>query len=321
LNNAIVVIGGSAGSLSPLQRIVGDLPADVPATVFVVTHVPPDSVSAMPHILTRSGFLFATHAIDRAPITPGRIIVAPPNRHLAIEDSLMRVVDWPRENGQRPSIDVLFRTAAAAAGENVCGVLLSGTLDDGVAGLQAIRRGGGVAIVQDPTDAMFPDMPRNAVESGAVDIMSPASEIGSVVVGCVGRAPRAREQHGPARNPELDERTVGSPSVFTCPDCGGTLWEVHEGPNLHYRCRTGHAYSLHAMISAQREGLEAALWSAVRIIKERVDLLMRLRKRAEQRGDKLSTNRLDHQIRELREQETMLVKTLSDVVEEPSGTS
>lgn len=172
-----VVLGGSAGALEALQRIAADLPGDFPAAVFVVNHVPATSVSALPHLLTRSGALFATHAIDGAPIVPGRIIVAPPGHHLALEDGVMRVFRGPIENNHRPSIDVLFRSAAKTFSAASCGVLLSGTLGDGVAGLVAIHDAGGATLAQDPDDAQFADMPRRAIRSGIVDGVYAAGEL------------------------------------------------------------------------------------------------------------------------------------------------
>jgi two-component system, chemotaxis family, protein-glutamate methylesterase/glutaminase len=315
LNYAIVVLGGSAGALPALQRIIADLPEDLPAAVFVATHVPPDSVSAMPHILSRSGPLFATHAIDRAPISPRQIIVAPPNRHLALEDSIMRVVDWARENGQRPSIDVLFRTAASAYGQMVCGTLLSGTLDDGVAGLREIRKAGGTTLCQDPADALFPDMPRNAINADAVDIAAPADDLATAIVECVEKA-LAHGGSAHQRVPITDEREVGAPAGLTCPDCGGSLWEAVDGEHLRFRCHTGHAYNMSTMLSAKRDGLETALWSALRIIQERINLLRRLASRAETRNDVRTIDRFSQQIEELRRQEETVRLTLVQVVEE-----
>jgi two-component system, chemotaxis family, protein-glutamate methylesterase/glutaminase len=315
LNFAIIVLGGSAGALPALQRIIGDLPEDLPAAVFVVTHVPPDSISAMPHILGRSGPLFATHAIDRAPISPRQVIVAPPNRHLALEDSIMRVVDWARENGQRPSIDVLFRTAASVYGDAVCGVLLSGTLDDGVAGLRAIRKAGGTTLCQDPADALFPDMPRNAINADAVDIAVPAEDLGTAILDCVNKwIAHGENGHDGFRTP--DERDVGAPAGLTCPECGGALWEAVDGDHLRFRCHTGHAYNMSTMLSAKRDGLETALWSALRIIQERINLLRRLVGRAETRNDVRTVERFRQQIDELRNQEQTVRQTLSQVVKE-----
>jgi two-component system chemotaxis response regulator CheB len=308
---AIIVIGGSAGALPALTRVVAGFPSELPAAVFVVTHTPPDSVSSMPHILSRKGALFATHAIDGAPIAPGRIVVAPPNYHLVLERGVMRVVDWAKENGQRPSIDVLFRSAAAAFGNHVCGVLLSGTLDDGVAGLLSIRAADGVTIVQDPNDALFPDMPRNALDAGAAVMTAPADGMGTIIQETVQKLlERSRK---PSPGAVTDERHAGTPSRFTCPDCGGTLWESDEHGNLRFRCRTGHAYNVNAIASAQQDVLENSLWTALRVLEERIDFLGRLGQRARSRADERTVNRLAQEVQSLERDHTNLRGTLADV--------
>ena len=266
-----VVIGGSAGALDALLTMVAQLPADFEAAVFVVIHVPGSSVSALPHLVARHSALFATHAIDRAPIAPGRIVIAQPDHHLIIEDGVMRSVRGPLENSHRPSIDVLFRSAAMAFDSSACGVLLSGALDDGVAGLLAIHEAGGTTFAQDPDDAQFADMPCNAIRTGKIDGVYPADGLVGAIRAWTA-APSVRS-HAPA---PLDERENGVPSVFTCPDCGGTLWEADQGSVLRFRCRTGHAYSGHSMLSTHAERLEAALWASVRALEERRDLLSRL---------------------------------------------
>lgn len=309
----VVVVGGSAGSLGALQQLVSDFPEDLPAAVFVATHITPDSVSAMPHILSRSGPLFASHAIDGAPISAGRIFIAPPNHHLTLEDGVMRVGLSAKENGQRPSIDVLFRSAAMAHGAATCGVLLSGTLDDGVAGLRAIRAAGGTAIVQDPADAVFGDMPRNAINAKAVDAVVPAQELAMAINDCI-HASLHGGRPAEVENPSPDERQEGKPSVFTCPDCGGTLWELEYPDTLRFRCRTGHAYSAHSMLSLQREDLEQSLWVSVRVLMERIDLLRRLGRRAKERGDRHSAERFERHAQEVHMAERSIARTLENLV-------
>lgn len=291
---AIVVLGGSAGAVTALQALVASFPGDFRAAVFVVTHTPSESISALPHILARAGPLFATHAIDGAPLAPGRIVVCPPNHHLVIDRQVMRVVDWAKENGYRPAIDVLFRTAAQSHGSAVCGALLSGTLDDGVAGLRAIREAGGTAMVQDPADALFGDMPRNAIEARVVDVVGATGELAESLTACVDRI--VGEGHVTASDYVApDERIFGKPSALTCPDCGGTLWELETDESLRFRCRTGHAYSPNSMVGQQRTYIEESLWSAIRLLEERETLLRRLASRAERRGDRLTAERFEKQ--------------------------
>lgn len=182
LRHDIVVIGASAGGLWVLEKLVAGLPADLPAAVFIVVHLSAKFPSWLPYILQKSGKLPAVHAVDGAAIEPGRIYVAPPDRHLLVKPEYMRVVLGPKENRFRPAIDPLFRTAALAYGKRVVGVVLSGLLNDGTAGLIDIKEQGGVAIVQDPQEAMFPSMPESAIEHAAVDHILPVADIARVLV-------------------------------------------------------------------------------------------------------------------------------------------
>lgn len=285
------MIGGSAGALDPLRKLVAGIPADFPAAILVTIHVPSDSVSALPHVLARSGSLFATHAIDGAPLAPGRIIVAPPDHHLIAEDGLMRVIQGPKENNSRPSIDVLFRSVAAAFESAACAILLSGTLDDGAAGIVAIRRAGGTTLVQDPEEAQFTDMPCNAIATGCVDGVYPADRLFGAVRDWLDNPQRKHEFIDLPR----DERVAGVPSVFTCPDCSGTLWELDDESVLRFRCRTGHAYSQHSMLAAHQSKLESALWASIRALEERRDLLRRLSQRSRENCQTASLRRFERQ--------------------------
>ncbi|MFN2449033.1 MAG: chemotaxis protein CheB [Candidatus Baltobacteraceae bacterium] len=287
-----VCIGGSAGALEPLQRVVATLPESIDAAVFVTVHTPADAVSALPHILSRSSPLFATHALDGAPFTGGRIYIAPPDCHLIVNEATMSVVKGAKENGYRPSIDVLFRSAAQSHGAAACGVLLSGALDDGVAGLQAIHQAKGYCIAQEPEEAAFSDMPLNAIRMGNVDAVRSADAIATEILAF---ALRAVQNGAYGARPQPDERRDGRPSVFTCPDCGGTLWEQREG-QMHFRCRTGHSYSPETMASLQRDEIERALFSAMRALQERGDMLARISERALERGDARTVSRLQQQI-------------------------
>jgi two-component system, chemotaxis family, protein-glutamate methylesterase/glutaminase len=269
----VVAIGGSAGALEALQTIVGDLPPDFGGAIFITTHVPTDAVSALPHILGRRSPLFVGHALDGTPVIPGRILIAPPDHHLMFANGVMRVIHGPTENNSRPSIDVMFRSAASTFDSRLCGILLSGTLDDGVSGLKAIHAAGGIVMVQDPDDAQFADMPQNALNSGVVDRQLPARELVAAIESWMNGL--AHSSAAPPK-PVEDERVVGTPSAFTCPDCSGTLWVVDDEGMLRFRCRVGHAYSTKTMLDAQGASLEAALWMAVRALEERRDLLRRV---------------------------------------------
>ena len=294
----IIVIGASAGGVEALKILVPALPADLPAAVFVVLHVPPRGTSILPQILTRSGRLKAHHAVDGEPIVPGRMYVAPPDMHLVIRPDAVQVVRSPRENGHRPAADVLFRSAAYVYGPRVAGVVLSGSLDDGTAGLAAIKQRGGVAIVQDPGDALYPGMPSSALQDVAVDYCVPVAQIGETLKR-LARDPASGNGAETMADDDMkteiemasfdpaaydEQRHPGTPSGFGCPDCGGALWELREGELVRFRCRVGHAWSVESLIARQAEALEEALWVALRALEEQASLSGRLAERLKQRG-------------------------------------
>ncbi|WP_036484120.1 chemotaxis protein CheB [Myxosarcina sp. GI1] len=289
----IIVVGASAGGVETLKQLVGGLPADLPAAIFVVLHLSPYGNSALPEILNRAGLLKAIRPEDGEAIQSGRIYVAPPNRHLLVESGFVRLSYGPKENGTRPAIDPLFRTAARAYSTSVIGVLLSGTLDNGTFGLLAIKKCGGIAIVQDPNDALYDSMPRNAIENVEVDRILPIAEIPTALISLAQQsladksASISESIEYDSEIAELDkkamnsERRPGQPSEFTCPDCGGVLWEKKGERLLHFRCRTGHAYSEKSLKARESEKLEEALWAAYRSLLENVSLYKRMASRAE----------------------------------------
>src|SRR5215471_5432381 len=236
-----------------MQQLAHSFPADLPAAVFMVLHVAADMPSILPEILSDSGPLPAKHPLDREPVRPKQIYVAPSNHHLTLEDAVVRVLRGPRENRHRPAIDPLFRTAARAGKANVIGVILSGHMDDGSAGLYAVRRSAGIAIVQDPADALIREMPDSALKYSGADYVLKASAIGPKLVELVcGRgmmkepepipeSVRTGEQNLRVSKPE---ESNGAPSVFACPECSGVLWELKDGELTRFRCRVGHAYTI-----------------------------------------------------------------------------
>jgi two-component system chemotaxis response regulator CheB len=278
----IVLIGASAGGVQALADLVHGLPGDLPASVFVVLHVAPYGKSTMPAILSRSGLLPAIHPEDRRPIRPGEIYVAPPDHHLVIEHGRVRISRGPQENGYRPAVDVLFRTGAQVDGPRVVGVVLTGNLDDGTAGLSVVKKHGGVAVVQDPDEAEHSGMPRSAMHSVQVDHVLPLALIPRLLEK-LAREPLPEIVREPAALPTksevehgIDPEGQGIPSAVTCPDCGGTLYEREEGGLMHFRCRTGHAYSPESLLAKQSESLEASLWAAVRSLEENAALSRRM---------------------------------------------
>jgi two-component system chemotaxis response regulator CheB len=306
--NDIVLIGASAGGVQALAQVIGGLPRDLPAAVFVVLHTSPDSHSVLPSILNRVGTLDACHAEDGEPIEPGRVYVAPPDFHLMIEDSRVRLSRGPTENGHRPAVDVLFRTAASACGRRVVGVVLTGNLDDGTAGLAAIKQSGGIAIVQDPKEADYPGMPMSAIENVQVDHVLPLNEIAPLLAR-LARQPLPEVDDDPPEEAAQEEPTAmstkpedegeaagareGQASGFTCPECGGALWEKLDSP-LHFRCRTGHAYSPETLLAKQADNLEGTLWAAVRALEENAALARRMEKRMRQAGNETVRTRYEH---------------------------
>jgi two-component system chemotaxis response regulator CheB len=292
----VIVIGASAGGVDALSTVVGGLPADLPAPVLVVLHVTPRGKSVLPQILTSRGRMPAHHALDGEPLVAGHVYVAPPDRHLAIEDGVVRLNAGPRENGVRPALDPLFRSAADVYGPGAVGVVLSGTLDDGTAGLIAIKRRGGVALVQDPDEAMFPSMPASAVRLANPDYVAPLEKLPELLVTVVGeKLEEPMPRHPGLAHDDPDSASAedqpGEPSEFTCPECGGTLWEQPEGELLRFRCRVGHAFSSESLLTEQREALEAALWTAVTALEERADLARRLAERMGERHHVTASNR------------------------------
>jgi two-component system, chemotaxis family, protein-glutamate methylesterase/glutaminase len=305
----IVVVGASAGGVEALAGLAASLPADLPAAVFVVLHVPSTGTSALPGILGRHGPLPAGHAKDGEPIELGRIYVAPPDHHLLVRAGHVHLTRGPRENGHRPAVDPLFRSAAREYATRVIGVVLSGALDDGTAGLVAVRSRGGIAVVQDPQDALYPGMPASALEHVEVDHVVPAAAMGPLLARLVGGP--AAEPSGPAPTEMKVEVEVegfsleamegehpGEPSGFSCPDCSGVLWAIQDGGLQRFRCRVGHAWSPESLLSHQSEALEAALWVALRSLEERAGLARRLAELAGGRGHTITATRFEEQATE-----------------------
>jgi two-component system, chemotaxis family, protein-glutamate methylesterase/glutaminase len=281
----IVVVGASAGGVEALTRFVSAFPADLPAAVFVVLHVSPTG-SVLPSILGRATPLPVAHAEDGQPIEHGRIYVAPPNFHMLVEEGRIRVTAGPRQNGHRPAIDPLFRTAAWAYGGRVVGVILSGVLDDGTLGCMSVAARGGLTLAQDPADATYDSMPLSAIEFDSATRVASATELGKLVVELAtdeGNNQPADSAEAVAVTEALEgdreRRIEGELSGLTCPECNGALWQFEESNLLRYRCRVGHSYSMGAMDAAQGTAVEAALWAALRALEERVALKRRLAKR------------------------------------------
>jgi two-component system chemotaxis response regulator CheB len=327
----MIGIGASAGGVEALQALVARLPEDLPAVVLVVVHVSPVAHSELPRILTRSGPLPALHARSGEWPEPGRIYVAPPDHHLVLEGRRLRLTHAPRRNGVRPSIDVLFESLAPL-GRMAIVAVLSGTLDDGTAGATAVGEAGGTVLVQDPADAVFPDMPANAARWASPDLVAPAAALGSYIAD-LARAMMA-PSGGETRSTGADEEALEvvdvmavpgaedaepAPSVFTCPDCGGTLWEREVNGRLTWRCRVGHEYGEASMESAQLHSLESALWAAVVALEERRDLATRLGRRHRRWGQTNLAERYDQRAEAAARQVETICEALGALGGEPDA--
>ena len=282
----IIVVGASAGGIEALRTIAGGLPQDLTASVFVVLHASPDSPGVLAEILARAGALPASNAVDGERIQPGRIYVAPPDRHLIIEPNRVRLTRGPKENRFRPAVDPLFRSAAQVYGPRVIGVILTGNLDDGTAGLWAVKRLGGTAIVQDPEEALAPSMPRSALRQVKVDYCLPVAEIAPVLARLTTAPPDEEGVYEVPDEMEIEVRIakedtaldagvlkLGEPSNYSCPECHGVLLQLLEEKRIRFRCHTGHAYSVESLLAEINEGVEDSIWNAIRSIEENVLLL------------------------------------------------
>lgn len=296
----IVVVGASAGGMGALERLVAGLPKDLPAAVFVVWHLAPGVRSVLPAVLAKAGALPAAHPKDGDPIRPGRIYVGPNDHHMLLERGYIRIAKGPKENRFRPAIDPLFRSAAYIYSTRVIGVVLSGALDDGTAGLWAIKLRGGTTVVQDPADAMHRSMPLNALDNVEVDYKLPVAEIGSLL-GRLTRETAAPEPLIAAEERDKMEAEVkiareadsrvenilqfGELSPFTCPECHGVLSMFRDGRIIRFRCHTGHAVSSGTLLESASEQVERRLMDAVRALDETIMLLNQLGEEYAKRGD------------------------------------
>jgi two-component system, chemotaxis family, protein-glutamate methylesterase/glutaminase len=291
----IIVIGASAGGVDALQRLCASLPGDLPAAVFITQHLSPTARSMLPLLLDRAGPLPAVMPADGDPIEAGKIYVAGPDLHMLVRQDRILMRRGPHENRTRPAVNALFRSAAVAYGARVTGVVLTGLLDDGTEGLIAIKAAAGTSVVQDPEDAEWPSMPRNALKRDHVDHVAPVAELGALL----GRL--AREEAGPSIPlPEeylIEDRiaaqdfavmepeivTPGQASHISCPDCGGVLNQIKVDDEIRFRCQVGHAFTPLGLAEAQSEELERALGIAVRTHRDRIRLFGEMRESARAR--------------------------------------
>ena len=296
----LVVVGASAGGIDALMRIVSGLPPDFPAAMLIVVHQSAARRSALPDILRRIGDLPAKQAEDGDNVQPGQLLVAAPDRHLIVHDGRVTLSRGPRENGHRPAVDVLFRSAARSLGPRVVGLVLSGALDDGAAGLVAVTQRGGVGVVQDPDDSVQPGMPNAAIEAVTSSRVLPTREIAPALLELV-REQLSDDVAGSAAEvtplmsmevamADMDPNQVheldppGEPAGLSCPDCQGTLFRITEGDLTRFRCRVGHAWSPESLVAQQTVAVETALWMGLRSLEEKAALSQNMSKRAAEKG-------------------------------------
>lgn len=297
----IVVVAASAGGLQPLRRMLSQLPADLPAAVLAVLHIPATGGRSLPRILDRAGPLRADGAIDGERIQPGRVYVAPPDRHLLVVKDTVRLSRGPRQNGVRPAADPLFRSAALHAGPRAVAVVLSGTLDDAALGSATVERRGGRVVVQDPADADYDSMPRSAIAATNDAIVVPAARLGRQITRLT-----TEETVMPSADAfppedelaaELDGLLTGTLEIkgdsrdytgLTCPDCGGPLYRASREPAMAYECLVGHRWSPQSLYEEHSTYVERALWLAIRSLEERGGLTTRLAEAARGRGHEIS---------------------------------
>lgn len=324
----IIVIGASAGGLSPLREIVSQFSPDIPATVFVVVHLAAEASSQLIHILSQSGPARVKWAADGDEMQQGVIYVAPANRHLLLNHDEIRVLFGPRECGCRPSADVLFRSAAAAYRNRVIGVVLSGKLDDGARGMQAIKRCGGTTIVMDPAIADEAEMPSNAMRQTQIDHCLAPREIGALLLDLVQQP--VEEPSAIPNDITLENRIAQQtmlvdvdppwdvPGQLSCPGCGGALERSEDGAQGHYRCYLGHAFGPSSLLHAQQEQVEQAIWTALRALRDRKRVLENLAQTYRERERHQLADSMATRAQEVDEQYRMLRGVLASLPAPPA---
>jgi two-component system, chemotaxis family, protein-glutamate methylesterase/glutaminase len=330
-NRDIIVIGGSAGATAPLKQILNRLPSDLPAAIFIVLHIPAQGIGILSTVATAAGKLPVYEAKSGMPIERGRIYLAAPDHHLMLTEHHIALGRGPRENMARPAIDPLFRSAALHHGPRVIGVVLSGLLSDGAAGLNAVKQCGGFTLVQDPADAISQEMPLRALEETTVDLCVPGAKIGDVLSDLVRENAGATYPIPPEIRLEVEiaagERigseglmSIADPAPLTCPSCGGVLSEVKGGHPLRFRCQVGHAYTSDALAKEQEGRVDEALRVALRIIEERAELVRRMAADGRQSGRPAVAEMYEARASEYRQYADMIRRVVLQSLDPPPDT-
>ena len=289
----LIAVGASTGGIRALKIVLAGLPRDLNASVLVVIHLAPSSPGYIPEILGRAGLLRCVHPEQGQKLQGAHVYVAPPDQHMLVDgNGAIRLSRGPKENRSRPAVDPLFRSAALAYGPRTIGVILTGNLDDGTSGLLAIKERGGTTVIQDPADAEAPSMPLSAARHAEIDHKVPLAAVASLLTRLTTERTELEKRAMP-RRPDIEAEVAfhdgnsprevlrtGSPSVFTCPDCHGTLMKIRDQHLLRFRCHTGHAFSSQSLLAALDDATEDAIWSAVRSLQEGAMLLEHLAQHA-----------------------------------------
>jgi two-component system, chemotaxis family, protein-glutamate methylesterase/glutaminase len=319
----IIAIGGSTGALDPLKCIFANLPADLQAAVFVVMHIASDGGDMLADILDAAGPMAVKMAAEGDIIENGRAYVAPAGRHLLVDKGTIRLGQGPRENMVRPAVDPLFRSAALSYGPRVIGVVLSGMLDDGAAGLAAVKRCGGLTVVQDPADAQTNEMPLKALDACAVDYRATAGKLAQALVQLTNEpappplpvpgdiALEVQIAAGPLSTTEMIAQ-IAVPVPVSCPACSGVLSEIAEPSRLRFRCQIGHAYTADALDKEQEAAIAEAVGVALRVLEERHTLLGKMAADAKRRGHNRSAQQFEERAADYRRQADTIRKAAID---------
>src|SRR5262245_16728296 len=327
-NRDIIVIGGSAGASAPLKAILSKLPPDLPAAVFIVLHIPAQGIGILSTVASSATKLPVRQAESGMIIENGHVYLAAPDRHLLLYESHVMLGNGPRENMARPAIDALFRSAALQYGPRVIGVVLSGLLSDGAAGLHAIKKCGGIAVVQDPSDAIADEMPRRALEATSVDLCVSGARLGDVLSELVRESagdalpipPEVRLEVEIAAGERIGSdslRRIANPAALTCPDCGGVLSTLKLGKPLRFRCQVGHAYTADVLAKEQESRVDEAMRVALRIIEERAELVGRMAEEGRKSGRRALSEMYDLRAAEYREYADLIRKAVLQSLDPP----
>ncbi|GAB4044221.1 chemotaxis protein CheB [Spirosoma jeollabukense] len=315
-NRDIVVIGASAGGVYALKELVASLPKDFQASIFIVLHVSPHSPSFLPDILNHSGPILAAHPKDGEPIHTGRIYVAPPDHHMLVEYDQVIVKKGPKENRFRPSIDALFRSAAYTYGPRVIGIVLTGMLNDGTSGMWSVKRLGGLGIIQEPKEAMYPSMPDNVLEYVDVDYIVSVSEMAELLQKLIQETVPDKPQLAPEEDKRMEVEVniaaqdnafemgvleLGELTPLTCPECHGALISLKEGKLIRYRCHTGHAFTASSLLAEVGKSVEESFWKGIRSLEETVILLEQSGKQFAEGGNSIAAEQFFRKALETRE--------------------